>query len=325
MQIRSAGIAANAFRRGSSIRGLAVVCLCLAALAGTALGESARAATTLRWKFKPGEVLRYSMSQKTTNSYKPKNGVEASTLMSQVVDLHWTVKGVSPEGVAELTQVVDRVRTRIEGAGQPSAFDFDSDAKQPPPEGPIAAQLVPLLKTLVGAEFTFKMNGRGELTDIKIPEKLMESVRQANPGGGDVFSDEGMKNLVTQSGLVLSEAPLDQGKTWTQQTKVPLPKLGAMVMDKTYTLKGPDAEPDRVKIDLDTRMSFQPAAGAGIVMKITSQGGKGVFSFDLERGRVVSSRVEELVVMSLSAAEQEIEQTTKTVTEMKLAPEPSAR
>ncbi len=49
------------------------------------------------------------MNQKTTSSFKPKNGVESSTMMSQVVDLHWTVKSVSPEGVAEMGQVVDRV------------------------------------------------------------------------------------------------------------------------------------------------------------------------------------------------------------------------
>jgi hypothetical protein len=95
-----------------------------------------------------------------------------------------------------------------------------------------------------------------------------------------------------------------------------------MIMDRTYTLKGPDAAaPQRVKIELDTRVTIQPAVQAGIVLKIKSQDGKGDFSFDLERGRVVSSRVEDLLVMSLSVQEQEIEQSTRTITEMKLSPD----
>lgn len=306
--------------------------LALACAALVVVG-SARAAAPLRWKFKPGEVLHYTMKQKTTNSFKPKTkaagenpAAEVSTVMTQVVDLHWTVKSVSPRGETSLAQVVDRVRTRIEGAGQPAAFDFDSNAKEEPREGVIAAQLVPLLKTLVGAEFTFKMNPRGELSDIKIPDQVTEAVRKSNPGGGDgVFSDDGLKNLITQSGLGLPEAALENGKTWSQQSKVPLPMmLGTLIMDKSYTLAGPDpTAKGRVEISLDTKVSLQPSAEASVKMKIDRQTGTGVFLFDQERGRVVSSRVEDLLVMSLTARDapnQEIEQTTKTVTEMKLNP-----
>ena len=316
----------------SSVRRLAVGWVCLLTLAGPPIGAgSSEAAATLRWKFKPGEVVRYSMNQTTTNSYKPKNGVQAESVMTQVVDLHWTVKSVSAEGVAELTQTIDRVRARIEGAGQPSAFKFDSeaaaDATQEPQDGPIAAQLVPLLKTLVGAEFTFKMSELGELSDIKVPERLLESVRRANSGGGkSVFSDEGMKNLVTQSSLTLPQAPLDSGKNWRRQDRIPLPLLGTMILDKTYTLKGADGDdPRRVQIALVTKVTIQPATEAGVDLKINRQDGGGVFSFDLDRGRVVSSRVEDLLVMSLSASEREIEQSTKTVTEMKLSPDLAAK
>lgn len=326
MQIGTSGSVAKPSRLAPTARRLVVVALCFLALVRSTLSaDSAPSAVRLRWKFKQGEVLHYTMNQRTTNSYKPKNGVEASSLMTQVVDLHWTVKSVSADGVAELSQTVDRVRTRIEGAGQSSTFEFDSDAKQEPRDGPIAAQLVPLLKTLVGAEFTYKMSELGELSDIKVPESLLESVRLANSGGGkSVFSDEGMKNLVTQSGLSLPGDSVEPGETWSHQDKVPLPLLGTMIMDKTYRLKGTDeAAHRRVDIELDTRVTIQPAAEAGIVLKITSQDGKGAFSFDRDRGRVVASRVEDRLVMSLSVQEQEIEQSTRTVTEMKLSPEPA--
>ncbi len=328
MEIATSSFFENSARRATSVRRLAAGWLCLLAVAGPAVAaDSPPPATSLRWKFKQGEILHYTMNQSTTNSYKPKNGVEATSLMSQIVDLHWTVRSVSADGAADLTQTVDRIRTRIEGAGQPSAFEFDSDSKQPPADGPIAAQLVPLLKTLVGAEFTYKMSAMGELTDVKVPDTLMESVRQANSGGGKtVFSDEGMKNLVTQSGLTLPEKPIDPGGTWNHQNKVPLPLLGTMVMDKTYRLKGTDASPPRrAEIELETRVTIQPAPQAGVALKIKSQDGKGEFAFDLDRGRVVSSRVEDLLVMTLSVQDQEIDQSTKTVTEMRLSPESAGK
>ena len=106
--------------------------------------------------------------------------------MSQTVELHWTVKSVSPEGLAELTQTIDRVRPESRARARPAPFEFDS-AVEGPPKTPARSprNWIPLLKALVGAEFAFKMNSKGELSDITIPDRLMESIRQANPGGGE--------------------------------------------------------------------------------------------------------------------------------------------
>ena len=165
-------------------------------------------------------------------------GQEFKTILNQTVDLHWSVKSVASDGVADMSQTIDRVRTKVEGPG--NSFEFDSQSGKAP-EGPIASLLTPMLKALVGAEFTFKMNGRGELSDIKVPQKLLDSLRQAGPAAtaGGMFSEEGMKNLISQSSLTLPEGPFEKGKSWTQQAKVPVPMIGTMVMDKTYTFEGP--------------------------------------------------------------------------------------
>ena len=179
-----------------------------------------------------------------------------------------------------------------------------------------------MLKVLVGAEFTFKMSGRGELSEIKVPQKLVDSLRQAGPAAaaGGMFSEEGMKNLISQSSLTLAEGPLEKGKNWTQQAKVPVPMLGTMVMDKTYTYDGPSTKEAGVDlILLDTKVTLEPAADSNIAVKITSQKGTGEFTFDPKDGRVVSSRVNDKLQMSLSVMGQELEQTTDTVTSMTLA------
>jgi len=303
-----------------------IVLATLAAALWAAAVQPAFGAETLRWKFNPGETLRYTMVQERIQVTKPmapelKTNQELKTSLNQTVtvNLHWSVKSVSSDGLAELSQTIDRVRTKVEAPG--SSFEFDSDSGKVP-EGPIADQLVPLLKAIVAAEFTFKMNGRGELSDIKVPQKLLDALRQAGPAAtaGGMFSDEGLKNLISQSSLTLPEASLDRGKTWTQQTKVPVPMLGTMVMDKTYTFEGPDSkDAGLLQILLDNKVTLEPAADSNVAVKITSQEGKGQFSFDAQAGRVVSSRVDDRLQMSLSIMGQELQQSTDTVTTMTLA------
>jgi len=290
----------------------------LAAILGVAAPQPTHGAETLRWKFKSGETLRYTMVQETKQGMKAM-GQDLKTSLNQTVDLHWSVKNVASDGVAELSQTIDRIRTKVEGPG--SSFEFDSQAGKDP-EGQIASLLTPMLKALVGAEFTFKMNGRGELSEIKVPPKLIESLRQAGPAAsaGGMFSEEGMRNLISQSSLTLAEEPLEKGKSWTQKAKVPVPMLGTMVMDKTYTFGGPSSkEAGLLEILLDTKVSVEPAADSNIAVKITAQKGTGEFAFDPQAGRVVSSRVNDRLQMSLSVMGQELEQTTDTVTSMNLA------
>jgi hypothetical protein len=264
------------------------------------------------------------MVQETTQGMKAM-GQEFKTSLNQTVDLHWSVKNVASDGVAELSQTIDRVRTKVEGPG--NSFEFDSQAGKDP-EGQIASLLTPMLKALVGAEFTFKMNGRGELSEIKVPQKLLDSLRKAGPAANasGMFSEEGMKNLISQSSLTLAEGPLEKGKSWTQQAKVPVPMLGTMVMDKTYTFDGPSPrEAGLLQISVDTKVTLEPAADSNIAVKITSQQATGEFTFDPQAGRVVSSRVNDKLQMSLSVMGQEIEQSTDTVTSMTLAKDGSSK
>jgi len=294
-----------------------IVLAALAATFGVAAAQPTHGAETLRWKFKAGETLRYTMVQQITQAMKAM-GQDQKTSLNQTVDLHWSVKNVSSDGVAELSHTIDRVRTKVEGPG--SSFEFDSQAGKVP-EGQIASQLAPLLKALVGAEFTFKMNGRGELSEIKVPQKLIDALRQAGPAAnaGGMAAEEGMKNLISQSSLTLAEGPLENGKSWTQQAKVPSP-IGTMVMDKTYTLDGPSPkEAGLLQISVDTKVTLEPAADSNVAVKITSQKATGEFAFDPQAGRVVSSKVNDKLQMSLSVMGQELEQSTDTVTSMTLA------
>jgi len=291
----------------------------LAAVAAVAalLAQPAQAADALRWKFTKGETLKYTMEQKTTQDMKAKER-ELKTTLNQTIDLHWTIKNVAGE-VAEMSQTIDRVRTKVEVPG--NAFEFDSQSGKSP-EGPIAGMLIPMLKALVGAEFSFKMNGRGELTDIQVPKQLLESLSKAGPAAtaGGMFSEEGLKNLISQSSLTLPENGLEKGGSWTQQARVPVPMLGTMLMNKTYTYQGSDEkDPNQIKIGLDTKVTLEPAADSNVAVQVKNQKGDGEFSFDNQAGRVRSSHVNDHMEMSITVQGQTLQQTTDTVTSMTLA------
>ena len=74
-----------------------------------------------------------------------------------------------------------------------------------------------------------------------------------------------------------------------------------------------------MKIGLDTKVTLEPAADSNVAVKIKSHNGKGEFAFDPQAGRMVSSRVNDKMQMSLSVKGQDLEQTTDTVTTMTLA------
>ena len=42
----------------------------------------------------------------------------------------------------------------------------------------------PLFKMLIGAEFSFRMDGRGEITDVKLPEKMLATLRGGREPAG---------------------------------------------------------------------------------------------------------------------------------------------
>ncbi len=291
------------------------------------LQGATRAEAPLRWKFKAGEIVHYNLIQKTDTTMKLADGRTGGSKVSQNSDIRWTVESVSPDGVAELAQTIDRVRVRMDSVtGQPP-FEYDSASDEPLPEGAVATQLVPVFKALAGLKCTLVMDPRGEIRDVRIADEVVQSLEKSFKGGlGHLFSKESLKNMVGQSSLVFPEGEVDKGKTWTEKTKTPSPQLGTMITDKTYTFQGAEAaEPSLVRIDLDTKTILEPVADSQIEFEMKKQDGKGRFVFDTTKGRIVSSNIDVQMTQSIKTQGQVLEQTIVNQMEMKLAAEPSAK
>ena len=289
-----------------------VTAVLAAALSAAAAGRAD--AATLRWKFKKGESLHYQMEQKTVTQIKAR-GQDIKTTLGQTIDSTWTVESVGPDGAAEMSQTIDRVRTKIESAF--GTLEYDSSAGKEP-EGAIAAGVVPLLKALVGAKFQYKMNTQGELSDVKVPAGLVQKIKESGPTAGNtgMFSEEGLKNLINQSSLSLPAEELTKDKTWARESKIPAAPIGTMLLEKNYKYDGPADGGE--KISLDIKMTLEPAPGGTIEVKVGAQKGGGSFIFDNAAGRVASSTVSEKMEMIIKVQDQEVNQSTDSTSTMKL-------
>lgn len=284
----------------------------VAAAAGTGVaGLDARAeAPSLKWKFTKGDSFRYQMDQKTVTEIKA-NGQNIKTTVTQTVDTTWNVKGVEADGSAAMSQVIDRIKTRIESPF--GAYEYDSKEEKPA-EGPIAASLVPMLKALVGATFQYKISPRGELTDVQVPASLVEAMKQAGgAGAAGMFSEDGLKNMINESSLII---PDDISKPWTRQAKLPSPPIGTLILDKTYKYEGTEGNDE--KIGLEVKVNLEPEANSKIESKFGAREGKGTFLFDNKAGRVVRSDVTEKVELNISFMNNQMNRSTETTSLMKL-------
>jgi len=292
------------------VRTLVLGLVWAAAGLGPAADDARAAAPALKWKFTRGESFRYQMDQKTVTEIKT-NGQNIKTTVTQTVDTTWNVKAVEADGSAAMSQVIDRIKTRIESPF--GAYEFDSKEDKAA-EGPIAASLAPILKALVGATFQYKISTRGELTDVQVPASLVEAMKKAGGAGAvGMFSEDGLKNMINESSLVI---PDDVSKPWTRQTKLPAPPIGTLILDKTFHYEG--AEGDDEKIGLEVKVNLEPDADSKVEAKLGAREGKGTFVFDNKAGRVVRSDVSEKVELNLTVMNNQINRSTETTSLMKL-------
>jgi hypothetical protein len=293
--------------------------MALAVLGLGALAQGSRA-ETLRWKLNPGEVLRYNLEEKLVSKLTVM-GREKKSNTSQTLKLSWNVKSISATGDIEVTNRVDRVRMRID---QPPfvPMDFDSDAVQQntPDEFEAVAKQI---KATAGAEFSFVMKPTGEIAEIKFPEQTLKRLREGVPAemaGQGMFSEQGLKDMLLQSSLPPFPAEsLEPGKTWSGKASKLTTPLGTLMIDKVFTLQGPDPKtPKLLLVGMEARVSLMPAEN--VTAKIRAQEGKGSLIFDSLAGRIVSSRGNQKMELVITDRGQEIIQTTETTSTMTLEP-----
>jgi hypothetical protein len=262
---------------------------------------------TLRWKFKPGEVLNYSMEQTTVSTGPDKSGREIKRSFTMTTDMTWTIKAVEPSGVADWDQTIDRVRVTVKSPGS----SISSDSKE---AGNEESLFGPIFKILVGAEFHSKMNPKGDLVEIKLADKLLAAIGGGNDGGSKgQFSEDGLKNMLIQIVVPLPEVAVSPGESWNRKLTIPSDVQGeTRQIEQLFTYKGAEADSKNLDaIDFTTKMEPHKV-DPKIPLVYKTETATGRIEFDNAIGRINRSTSTEIVEVSLTNLGKETSQKVET-------------
>ena len=227
--------------------------------------------------------------------------------VNQEMEMIWDVVDVNPQGDAVVHQKFDRVRTKM-NMPQIGAIEYDSASEQPPVG--LAAMLAPVYKAMTDAEFELTMTSRGEIKDVKIPQRLLEALTKSPNAAalGDLATPDGFKKMMSQSALVLPENAPQVGEQSSTKVELNTPMGGKQIVETTYRYDGTK------DVDGVTCAVFQPNMKMSYEgenqPKIKAQESEGEILFNGEAGRLNSSKLSQKLTMEQAGGVQmQIDQT----------------
>jgi hypothetical protein len=295
---------------------VSVPCLAIAvavALGGAAPGQEVK----LRYQFKEGDKLNYVMDQTMTMEMAlAGQTVKLETMMGFETTIE--VKSVDKDGKAQVTQTITRVQFEMDSPNGKLKYDT-ADPKDP--EVAAFKAIVPVFKSMAGAEVNMTLDARGQAADFKLSDKFKDVLKN-NPAAsqlGDLATEEGVKKFMGQTGLRLPEEAVKKGSTWTTKNEIKNPQAGTVTTEGKHTYEGQETRDGKAleKISIELNQSVD-STGAPTTIKIKTQDSRGTAWFDNAAGRLVETSLTQDVVQEVSAKNQTITQTLKTKVGMKL-------
>lgn len=268
-----------------------------------ATAEPNQAQEALRWKFEPGEILRYEFSQISALTVRGGEPAEERTV-ELTAALAWEIQAVE-NGTATISQSVERVRAQVKAGSQSVVFDSSKNQA----EGPNASALSELYGAVMAEPATLKINSRGQIIEAHVPEKVTEALRgspfQALADGGSLMSERGLKNMLSQVLPPLPEDPTSPGMPWNDRLEIGAGPL-QMALTNEYRLESVEDQQARIASTINT--SIQPQPGVPLKVTVKSQKGEGLFLFDLPSNHLSSSRVKQSFDLGLEVGDQSFSQ-----------------
>jgi len=227
--------------------------------------------TLLRYKFTPGQVVRYDVT--LNDDYQIQVGTETDEPYSHQQSVkNYQVMSVNPDGSAILQLTIESVQLEIYQNGD--KFNYDSLVDT----GPQEQAVFQAMKNLVGKpHLQITMSTRGEVSAFLPLVKGNQVPDNPQQVAFDVL-------------LRLPEEPLAEGESWKENFQVILPipdsKLTRTVkMQRQHTLK--KLEGALATIDVETKV-LSILESTDDEMQLLRRQPDGTVIIDLERGLLVS-------------------------------------
>jgi hypothetical protein len=303
-----------------SIHRLSPVTLLVGLVVTAVASHSAQAETLLRWKFEKGQKTRMVITQEMQMKMVMQENPVLMTTTS-TMEFDWEVTALDEQGVATMSLTADRIRMKMKGPqGVIMEYDSQSDKK---PEG-MAAMMAPMFEGMLNKPYTTKMDSRGKILEMKLPQGLAESMNKL-PGMaqlGDMFNEKSMKGMAQIA--TFPKKPLKPGDTWTRTATMKNPMTGDMITDTTFRYVGSEVRDGRELEKIAMEMKMRVGEGGNMKMEITDQSNTGTLYFDNAAGQFVSSDSKSKMKMKISVLGQEMEQEMEVQSKVESRPQESA-
>ncbi len=298
-------------RISSLLKTIICVVICLATLQETNGQEPevrppTSADGTLTWKFKKGQVLKMKMDQRI-NMTMELAGREIKTANNSVNELTLTISDVDDKGTASAKNVIDKMVIDTSAPGAEIKFDSSSDEE---PEGPAQA-VASVIKPMIGAEISQKMDRNGKVFDIDVPKGMLDGIKSGNPMMAQMFNENTIKEMTSKSSLVFPGKKLSMGDKWDISSEVPMGP--ATVKNKTdYEYLGVTEKDGKALHVIRGKVSIAfPDGIQGMEVDVVDEDSTVMFYFDGNAGRMVRSELDQNVTMEIAAGPQQLVQELK--------------
>ena len=222
---------------------------------------------TLAYKFKAGDILRYTIDHRASVQSTIEGTTQKAVTRSESLKV-WKVQDVMSDGEIEFIHMVDRVKmtNRLPDRAE-MVYDSEKD-KTPPPGFEDAARAVGTPLSLI------RMSPRGEVIEREVKHHQPAADTEAP---------------VT---LLLPAEPVAVGDTWNEPRTVAVRTAdGASREVKTrrhFELTKVSNGIATIEASYQVLSSVDPAIQSQLVQRLM----KGTVKFDIEKGQVVSQRME---------------------------------
>ena len=272
--------------------------------------------TLFRWQFAVGQQYDVELDQRMHQQMlMPGHNVDVKNNVT--TSLQWRVTDVDENQIATIEQVITRVQMTI-NSPMGGEMAYDSDSEEPPKDFQLQ-QLASTFKPMLNRPFTQKMNARGEILEVNIPDESTAGAEQAGGGG---MSSEMIKDMTTKNAPVFPAEPMAIGNSWSKEGVTATP-VGEVVVLNTYTYQGKaEDQPQLEAIDVDMTMEFRTgedeAGQAKPAIDVVEQNNTGRLLFDAQNGRLVASELAQNMKVKVNMMGQKFDQNIESVTTMRV-------
>jgi hypothetical protein len=273
------------------------------AVAAVAVGSSVAAwqGVTLRYRWTPGETLRYRITQEVQTTLSGLPGGMPDVTLDQTITqtFRMVAKDVTADGTTTMEQVIEAIQMEMNTpAGK---ITYDSAKPSAAPGNPLEAMMSKMFTPMVGTPFTVTQSSLGIVQKVEGMTKAAEKMLSGLPSDPQMdqmlsglkasLTDDAMKGMFAQGFAQLPEQVVKPGDGWKGTLNLPNPALGTTSIGVASTLQSVDGSGDAQTAKIVNKVTITQTGDSpgnlpmGMVVKLGDASGDGEIAFDVAKGR----------------------------------------